>query len=126
MKYLIAFLLAALSVGAQTANVIELKPADTAQAQKAWDALQKAQREWENVQETIGSKYVYTGPVWAIGGTGMKEIHQPVAGFDGGFEFSKDFKYIVPKLPEQKPYPYGQWGGVVGTPYIGDCSKGPC
>jgi hypothetical protein len=104
MKPLLAFLLlaSALTVGAQTANVIELTPADQARAQKAWDALQKAQTEWNDVRDSLDDKYVHNGQPWASVGTalGGKVLRQPQPGFENGFEFSSDFRFIVPKVAE--------------------------
>jgi hypothetical protein len=109
MKPLLAFLLlaSALTIGAQTANVIELTPADQARAQKAWDALQKAKNDWGVLQTEIQMKYA-EAPQSCIGGTaiiinggcGGTQVMTSLPGFENGFEFSKDFRFIVPKVLE--------------------------
>lgn len=102
-RLMIIALLFAGTVFAQTANVIELDPPDTARAQKAWDALQKAQAEWDATRDSVGLRYAVTpgasifslncGPI-RDGGITCQHTRP---GFENGFEFSKDFKYIVPK-----------------------------
>lgn len=133
MKFLVAifFLLAASTLGAQTANVIELEPSDAAKAQKAYADLQAAQLFWDSTSAYIGRKYAHAGNCVTTdsqnnitGGWGPCAI-SPVSGFENGFEFSKDFKYIVPKPREQKPTinfggntvltPYSPYSGSVGT-----------
>jgi hypothetical protein len=98
MKRAIVFLILASGVGAQTANVIELTPADQARAQKAWDALQKAKSEWHSVQESVANKYL-TDPQSIVcqGAACGGRIYST---FESGFEFSKDFRFIVPKHAE--------------------------
>lgn len=90
------------TVFAQTANVIELEPTDALRAKKAWDALQKAQGEWDTVRSAVGQKYaerpsdsVGSGHCWITLNDG--QLHCWHEQFENGFEFSKDFKFIVPK-----------------------------
>lgn len=108
-KIIVIVLLLAGTVGAQSANVIELRPGDADRAKKSWEALQLAQADWESVQKAIGSRYVYKAPcvasssgVWPPSSEEFC-IRNPKEGFENGFEFSKDFKYIVPKAVEQTP-----------------------
>lgn len=103
---LAAILVLAVSLGAQTANVIELEPADTAKAQKAWDALQRAQKDWDAVVFSMNKQYI-APPIpctWgsSTGEQGPAGCSYPKKGFESGFEFSKDFKFIVPKSAEFK------------------------
>jgi hypothetical protein len=88
-------LLAASGVLAQTANVIELSPVDAARAQKAWDTLQRAQAEWKETQKDMEVKYV---PLGAKGHCTIATDGRCLSDeWINGFEFSKDFKAIVPK-----------------------------
>ena len=98
MRRAVLFFLVAISVSAQTANVIELDPQDSIRAQKAWNALQKAQTEWDKTRSDIDDKYVNIGPEGVVLNlkTG-RGYQQPLPGFSYGFEFSRDFKHIVPK-----------------------------
>jgi hypothetical protein len=98
------------SVFAQTANVIELEPADTARAQKAWDELQKAKNHWALVIADINMRYLNASRTCPAGNTCAVFNKE---GFEAGFEFNKDFKFIVPKIePSPTPHyqlqPYGQ------------------
>ena len=115
--------LAALTVWAQTANVIELEPYDTARAQKAWDALQKAQVEWDLERGHISGRYVEK----SCGPNENKLIIGSacsVPGFESGFEFSKDFRFIVPKQPDPKsPIQYNLSGSYLTQP---NCANGAC
>ena len=95
------------TVFAQTANVIELSATDTAKAQKAWDVLQKAQAEWNGLQEEIKQKYTFNTSQKddpnCLGATvNGKYYGCPKKGFENGFEFSKDFRFIVPKAAEPR------------------------
>lgn len=92
MKHiLVALLLVGMagSLGAQTANVIELEPADTDQAKQVWKKLQDAESDWRMVQYLIATKYTSRS---AKGGKSTL----PKGGYEHGFEFSTDFKFIVP------------------------------
>jgi hypothetical protein len=55
---LVILQLVASTAFAQTANVIELAPADTARAQKAWDVLQRAQHDWDMARGELRDQYV--------------------------------------------------------------------
>jgi hypothetical protein len=105
MKLFAIVVLAGMLAGtlfAQSANVIELEAADAARARKAWDALQKAQAEWDDLRDQIGNKYTLTKQDDAhCAGITLKDKYYgcPMKGFENGFEFSKDFKFIVPKMP---------------------------
>ena len=137
MRLLIALLLAS-SVFAQTANVIELEPADTARAQKSWDALQKAQLDWASTQQFLSNRYTtvdendpnastLTTYVWRNDDPKITGKRHYRKGWEAGFEFSKDFKFIVPKVPEPpKQPPYQIFANPVGAIGNMDCSKGPC
>ena len=100
----LASLFLAGTVFAQTANVIELSPADILRAHQAWDTLQTAQENWTAVRKSIGDKYT-TRPN-NTGGASTCTINEPSIcyreGFMSGFEFSKDFRFIVPKAAEPR------------------------
>jgi hypothetical protein len=93
---LLAVLLAAMTVGAQTANVIELTPADQARAQKAYGAYVKAETEWNRLEAEIGKRYIDSQRLVVSEHTTI-----PPAGFENGFEFSRDFRFIVPRPPHE-------------------------
>jgi hypothetical protein len=97
MKKIIPVLALLITSGvlAQTANVIQLEPADSARAQKAWDALQKAQAEWDAVQKETETKYIPAGVVGHC--TNTLRGRCVADEWYHGSEFSKDFKAIVPK-----------------------------
>jgi hypothetical protein len=97
----VVVLIVAGSIGAQEARVIPLKSEDAAHARCTWERLQKAQKEWDDVQESVRNDYVLvpendkdaSNVVLSIQGG----AHTYRRGFESGFEFSSDFKYIVPK-----------------------------
>lgn len=102
----VLMILAAGLASAQTAVVIELSTTDAERAQKAWDTLQRAQEEWATVKQSVSDKYV-TGQTIASHGVGVPE-------WASGFEFSKDFKVIVPKTAQ-----------TTGTITVGPYTTGP-
>jgi hypothetical protein len=115
----------AVAVSPQTANVIELAPVDQTRAQRAWEALEKAQSDWEGVQSDLRNKYVSTGDCsyWPSGVQGHGDcVRATKEGFQNGFELSKDFKFIVPKYqPPTYPNVNCPTGVVSGNGYYG-CS----
>jgi hypothetical protein len=165
-----------ISVGAQTANVIELDVVDSIRAERVWTELQKAQADWNDLQKSFGERYTLVkhgdpdagatsttiGPpvAWAIGGvTGTttlcgsvigqpdcpKETREQIEkrdkeqrewedahlryyrkGFESGFEFSKDFKYIVPKPQETAKPQYQFYASPVYTPCVGGATGSAC
>lgn len=93
-------ILAASTLAAQTANVIELAPGDTAKVKAAWDQYQVAKENWLSERLAIGDKYTVrpsnqggVNPCSIVNAT----ERCPKAGFEGGFDFSNDFRFIVPK-----------------------------
>lgn len=82
MKKIILFILIALfsiGVGAQDAKVKYLSTSDASEAKAAYEKFVAARKEWEAVQARV--KRIYVTP----------DISWP-----GDFEFSTDFKVIVP------------------------------
>jgi hypothetical protein len=99
MKRLILVLFVATGVFAQSANVIQLEPSDSARAQKAWDALQKAQAEWDALYDEFQDKYIVvlkSNDHSTVQRSSGKAVSVP-SDWARGFEFSKDFKAVVPK-----------------------------
>jgi hypothetical protein len=80
--------------------------------------LQHAQKTWYHVQELIQEKYTFvpegdkeaSATVLSIpGASNTYQSHTYRRGFENGFQFSSDFKYIVPKpAPEYHPQ-YPNW-----------------
>ena len=95
MKRLAIILLLAGSLSAQTANVIELSPADHAAALKSWLALKAAEDNWNTEVSHIERLYVPKGTPGQC--TDNAENRCVPDEWYPGIEFSKDFKYIVPK-----------------------------
>jgi hypothetical protein len=102
------------SVGAQTANVVELSKADSEEVKQAYDRLQDAQVHWQAIQDNIREKYAMVPEGDATAGrtvittiAGKNRVYRE--GFEFGIEFSKDFRFIVPKSESTKvtkwPYP---------------------
>jgi hypothetical protein len=148
VKLAIALLLLSGTVGAQSANVLELSSYHSQRALTAWKSLQKAQADWDAVNDEIKEAYtlvksgdpdagsmstaVNVGAVslWTNSTLGCfpvigedrscpKESAEDKAkreresadwsdkhlrfyrrGFENGFDFSKDFRFIVPKVPQ--------------------------
>ena len=137
MKILISFLFLSLVSAAQTAKVIPLSASDAAQAKSLYDrqiALNKAKSDFEAI---VKDKYLTkesdsilaaTCATLALDGSGISyssipcpdpkahKIKIPIDGWSNGFEYSEDFKYIVPKQPV---YSLSGTGCTFLTPAIG-------
>lgn len=100
---LLALLIFATAAFPQSANVIQLAPEDASSVRKAYVELQNAQRHWDDIKFIIDSKYVLfsncSSPDRQSLSDGVVLCGTPsrVTGFENGFEFSKDFRFIVPK-----------------------------
>ena len=95
--------IAGYSLAAQEAYVEALSAQDAKDAQAKWAAVQKAQVEWNDFREHISTTYLDAGekaPSDCFG-----KIHFKRGWGCGEFEFSKDLKFIVPKMPgQQQPF----------------------
>lgn len=111
-KMILATLVAAVltaSLHAQSAKVIALSPADAAQAKQLREQLDVATKRLGDFTESIRAKYLTAakedeghtqthGFSFSFGGKETTHGYWVKPGWgDGGFEFSDDFKYIVPQ-----------------------------
>lgn len=113
-----ALVLAAVGVSAQNAKVIQIDKDDARDAKAKWEALQKAQADWDAVTERVKKDYLIIsanskecGSI-AFGNSSGGSCYR--SGWEIGFDFSSDFKFIVPK-PRQ--FINGCNGGF-GGPYF--------
>ena len=109
---------------AQTAKVVPLKPADHEEVKAKWEALQKAQREWDTLKNRIQKDYLemsendpdrsYTVIAGEINNTACAgstvevvpcpknvkpELKYYRKGFENGFEFDSSLSFLVPTVP---------------------------
>jgi len=91
---------------AQNAIVVQLSDADAKQAMAKWEDLQDAQKDWNQFNRVIEKKYLQVtidSPdkgdfVWGSGNIISQQDKLYVrSGFEHGFTFSKDFRFLVPK-----------------------------
>jgi hypothetical protein len=87
---LLCLLLIAAPMLAQTAKVVELKPEEAAEAKQLHDAADRAKKAADEFDAKIGERYV-----WSEGSTANSYSLKP--GWPYGFEFSDDYRFIVPK-----------------------------
>lgn len=130
---LIPVLLICSSLGAQEAHVIALKSEDAAHARCAWERLQKAQKEWEQVQKDIEEDYLRVPTESKDASTTLSIFNSGRTyrkGFESGFQFSSDFKYIVPKPYQDVITGSGNLWNLGGSCWIMDTNGGghygPC
>lgn len=109
MKNLILTLILVVSSIAysQTAQVIQLSSQDSAEAKSSYQAMKDAEKKWEDFQDQISKKYVrstnaQTAECWTIGSGTTAYLSCPslnyyLPGWENGFEFTKDFGFLVPK-----------------------------
>lgn len=102
-------LLLTASTQAQTARVVELSASDTAQAKALYVEQEALTKRTIAFRESIQKRYLYDPSVPARSFSPFKE------GWDIGFQYSVDFRFIVP-LPAPIYYPAATIGGV-GTLY---------
>jgi len=134
----VTLLLTTTIIGGQEAKVIQLSQEDTAIAHAKWQALQDAQKTWDEEQKRLAKKYTFVHgddpeagdtQAWDMSGNGLAysitstatwttssspspaeiaaaqkayEEHKKKdwwfrSGWESGFDFSKDFRFIVPK-----------------------------
>lgn len=160
MKLVLTLLLLSSSCWAQDAKVLALSPVDAQQAQAKYQALQRAQKEWDSFQERIKQDYLivpkgdpeagnvmpsfFRLPSCTTSSTatinldngmtstipGEKEaiseceenankvdkknerehptMYQRV-GWEQGFTFTKDFKFLVPAAAKELKYNYSPY-----------------
>lgn len=105
-KLLIAVMtLISIPVFAQSAKVIQLDTADAAEAKQVYQQMQDAQKAWNDIQKRIASKYVEER---FVAQTGTK-LTKNKKGWENGFNFSEDFKSIVPMITVTSGIGSGQY-----------------
>lgn len=108
---LAVLLLTAIGAFSQTARVIQLDKPDAQEAKQKWEKLQAAQAEWDAFQERVKNDYTLVSPANKEAGNIISSGPNNLAvrkGFESGFEFSADFKFIVPKVyPAPQPQACG-------------------
>jgi hypothetical protein len=102
MKMLLALVIS-VSLQAQQAKVIQLSEFHSQEIKAAYERLQRAQKDFDVLNGVIRVKY-----------TKAKE------GWEFGFEYDSEFKFIVPKLIA--PIAYTGATGIISP--IGPCANG--
>lgn len=118
MKLLLIFVLFSTLAFGQDHEYVILDLRDAKDARQAYDAMKKAEAEWENIQTRMQYKYFRDCIAWTYKDKGKKECSQytrdqykgeflkRIDSWPDGFEFSKDFKLLLPKPPlPPKPSP---------------------
>lgn len=107
MKLIVAIaFLFAVTASAQTAQVIQLNPEDAARAKALYAEKAKVDAEIEALKDSVKKKYVWTA---IIGNGYCTHAEQTEDGYcipydwANGFEFSTDFRFIVPAQPKPQP-----------------------
>jgi hypothetical protein len=118
----VTLLLGAAGLWAQTAKVVQLSPQDAEKARQLYDAAQAAQKAYEDFRTEVAHKYIdyvsaTNGDSLVMCGTftpgglyqaapcpgdkpsDVVKTFMPQASWENGFDFSADFKYIVPANP---------------------------
>jgi hypothetical protein len=116
----ILLLITAVCVVGQEARVIALKSEDAAHVRCTWERLQKAQKEWNEVLEQTQNDYILV-PIKDKDASQsvlrMQDMNRTYrSGWENGFQFSSDFKYLVPKnvttsgtISTYNQWPCWQW-----------------
>jgi len=97
MKFLLLFLFLSLPAFSQTAKVIQLTPDEARQAKDLYDQEQALKQKRADFDDAIRKKHIFDNPekykglYYAPGFPPLKE------GWTREFEYSEDFKFIVPQ-----------------------------
>ena len=106
-------MLAAAAFG-QTAKVVQLSPADATKAKALHEAVLKAQAEEHEFSDSVADKYLGSKERFPETNTNCEMVAKfPYYKFGGcrEFEYSEDYRFIVPKPPTPPssrcgPFPY--------------------
>jgi hypothetical protein len=130
MKFLVYFVLTMASVQlfAQTALVVPLSPDDTARYKRVHQEMLDAIKRWNDIQSEVRDKYLILDKSDPDAGAEKVSPAKRVRkGWESGtiylngdpmldFEFTRDFKFIVPKPPDPpKNQPTILWPNLQGT-----------
>lgn len=105
MKIALALLALSLAAQAQTAKVIELSPDDAAKAKSLYEQKESIDKQIGELEKSVTVKYL-ANKDHRGGCTSLSSWSEPVcvSGVWGvGFEYSDDFKFIVPKIVTPLP-----------------------
>lgn len=108
---------------AHKVTVIPLDPVDTRTLQNLYKQLDSINKQIITAEATIAFKYLATqGTIDNFGGTTNIKINKWVNGFEyGGYQFDKDFKYILPA--DSSDFITTSDGSKWGTPSVTDMSS---
>jgi hypothetical protein len=121
--FMAAVLLFAVGAIAQDAKVVALSADEAAQAQALYARKAEIEKQISDLYDELDKKYIQSSHVYSskyqIVLSGCKKISETQqvctgsrAGWDWGFVYSEDFKYIVPK-PRPPAIPvYNNCGGM--------------
>jgi hypothetical protein len=127
MKIILITMFLTVTSFAQTAKVIQLSPEDAAEAKSLYEQKAAIEQKIEAMEEKVATDYLedktkpaaYRYCVKFVGDTcvqgGPKDVHYPRRdGWESGFEFSVDFKFIVPKKADALPSGNGSFQRCMG------------
>jgi hypothetical protein len=133
-----------LTVSAQTAKVVQLSPLDAEKARSLYEQRDRIDKEISDLEVQIGHQYISnmeprTGCVNYNQDLDSVPCEKPKGktftlqpGWESGFEFSDNFKFIVPKLVESKVTGGGCFGvaeplrGIYKSPTGHSCIGNIC
>ena len=147
MKLLILLCLTAIAPAliGQEAKVVVLSGPDAELAHKVYERMKQANAEWDKLREVIAHGYFSDveeveemGTLWTTAERELavvkakreseerrakatkKKVYHAKSGWENGFEFSSDFKFIVPAQPPKVETcaPRYPWGIATTTPAI--------
>ena len=122
LALLSVFLALPLLLPAQTAKVIQLSPEDATKAAALYQQKADIEKQITDLEEKITESYLKGKADSYFCGVGYICVASPApkSGWESGFEYSSDFKFIVPKPVSTSIglypicYPYGglSWSGT--------------
>jgi hypothetical protein len=106
MKTILTMLVAAFACYGQDALVIQLSATDAAKAKQLYEAKIAAEKAWKEFNSHVSTFYTTEKK---LKNDGCVETVLVRNGWTGGFTFSKDFKFIIPK-PDTNIVNWGSLG----------------
>jgi hypothetical protein len=80
----------------QTGKYIAISPDEATKAKATYERMKQAEDDWKSLEKQIGDKYLPKSTGVSIVNKGGVVIVVPENPWQGGFEFSDDFKLLLP------------------------------
>ena len=125
MRLIVAIAAVSFSLGAQaqTAKVIPLTPAEATEAKSLYEQKALIEFKMKDLEHRIQTSHLLDTSTPTQNSGFLSNFQRWLPGWNGGFQYSEDFKFIVPAETSHVGTTLGGWGGgcnyLKTTPYEG-------